>query len=161
MTGCQLIVAVNPNGIIGVNNEIPWNYPGDTKRFRRLTLNTTVVMGRNTWESLPIQFKPLPRRRNIVITNNSIPEIECYGTIEEALNSISRPVWFIGGAKLYEAAMKFCDFMDITYIPDIFPANNKNVYFPPIDLLFWEAGPLIPHEDDFTLNRRIYTAKRI
>ncbi|HIO89084.1 MAG TPA: dihydrofolate reductase, partial [Candidatus Marinimicrobia bacterium] len=63
-----ILVAVSPEGIIGKDNSIPWHYPEDLKRFKKLTLGKTVIMGRNTWESIPEKQRPLPDRRNIVIT---------------------------------------------------------------------------------------------
>jgi len=65
-----ILVAVSPEGIIGKDNSIPWHYPEDLKRFKKLTLGKTVIMGRNTWESIPEKQRPLPDRRNIVITKN-------------------------------------------------------------------------------------------
>ena len=98
-----ILVAVSPEGIIGKNNMIPWHYSADLKRFKRLTTGNTVIMGRKTWESLPI--KPLPNRRNIVITRSSIEEIDCFQSIDDALQTCKGDVWFIGGAGIYEEAM--------------------------------------------------------
>ena len=81
-----ILVAVSPEGIIGKDNSIPWHYSADLKRFKRLTLGKTVIMGRRTWESLPV--KPLPDRRNIVITQSSLEDVECFQSIDNALSLI-------------------------------------------------------------------------
>ena len=99
-----ILVAVSPEGIIGKDNTIPWHYSTDLKRFKRLTISNTIIMGRKTWESLPI--KPLPERRNIVITRSSIEGVECFRSIDDALQTCEGDIWFIGGAGIYEEAME-------------------------------------------------------
>ena len=89
-----ILVATSPEGVIGKDNTIPWYYPEDLKRFKRLTIGKNVIMGRNTWESLPI--KPLPERRNIVITRCSLEEVECFRSINEAVDTCEGDIWFIG-----------------------------------------------------------------
>ena len=66
-----LIAAVARNGIIGKDNALPWHLPADLRHFKALTTGHTVIMGRKTWESLPEKFRPLPGRRNIVVTRNA------------------------------------------------------------------------------------------
>lgn len=65
------ILAVSSEGVIGVNNDLPWNIPADLKNFKAVTLGRPIVMGRCTWDSLP--FKPLPKRKNVVLTSTAIP----------------------------------------------------------------------------------------
>ena len=65
------IVAMSENRVIGINNSLPWYLPEDLKRFKKLTTGCPVIMGRKTFESLPTKFRPLPDRRNIVISSNS------------------------------------------------------------------------------------------
>ena len=88
-----ILVAVSPEGIIGKNNTIPWHYSADLKRFKRLTVGNTIIMGRKTWESLPI--KPLPERRNIVISRSDIENTECFRTIDKAIETCEGDIWFI------------------------------------------------------------------
>lgn len=150
-----IIAAVSPEGIIGVDGELPWHYTADLERFKRLTTGTTVVMGRSTWESLP--RRPLPHRRNIVITSCSLPEVECFPSLEAALATCEGDVWFIGGARIFTAAMAYADLIDLTYVPDRIAAGaGRVVSFPAIDATIWRAGPLLPHEGDPRLARRIY-----
>ena len=68
------IVAISPERVIGIDGELPWHYSADLRRFKRLTMGTTVIMGRRTWES--IGSRPLPGRHNIVITKNPLPDID-------------------------------------------------------------------------------------
>src|SRR5579862_2400548 len=101
-----MIYAQSPEGVIGVDNRIPWHHPGDFRRFKRVTLGTTVVMGRKTFESMG---KPLPGRRNIVVTRSPIdaPGVENVRSIEEALALAgSADVWLVGGARIYEEGMR-------------------------------------------------------
>jgi len=151
-----IIVAVSPEGVIGVDGKVPWHYPADLKRFKRLTLGTTIIMGRLTWES--IGSRPLKGRRNIVITSGTLPGVECYASLESALASCAGEVWFVGGVRVYAEAMRYADLIDVTYVPDVVQAVDA-VHFPEIDAAMWEAGPLLVHEDDPRLKRRIYRRK--
>ncbi len=146
-----VIVAVSPEGAIGLDGKIPWRHPGDMRRFKRLTLGSTVIMGRNTWESLP--RRPLVDRRNLVLTRRSLPGVECFPTLEQALESSAGQVWVIGGARAYEEAMKVADLLDVTYVPD-HVTDPRAVMMPAIDPAAWDEGPLVPHEDEEGLFRR-------
>ena len=153
-----IIAAVSAEGIIGIDGDIPWHYPSDMKRFKRLTMGANVIMGRLTWESLPI--KPLPNRRNIVITSQEIEGVECFRDIESALESCEGDVWFIGGANIFEEAMRYADRIDLTYVPDRFPDRPKEtegtVFFPKIDETVWQAGELEVDEEEPKLKRRVF-----
>jgi dihydrofolate reductase len=146
-----IIAAMSPERVIGVGNTIPWRYPADMKRFKRLTAGATIIMGRNTWDSLP--KKPLPERRNVVITSRAIEGVECFASIEAALATCSGDVWFIGGARIYAEAMAHADLIDLTYVPDRIDAPGA-VRFPEIDARVWRAGPRVRHEDDPRLERQ-------
>lgn len=147
----SIIVAMSPERVIGLHGTIPWHYRGDMLRFKRLTTGATIVMGRLTWESLP--KKPLPNRRNIVITRAKIDGVDCFSSVADALATTSGDVWFIGGARIYEEAMKHADVLDVTYVPD--PVDHPEaVKFPEIDESLWRAGPRIAHEDEPALERQ-------
>lgn len=77
------ILAMTNEGIIGKNNSLPWNIPEDLKRFKELTTDQVVIMGRNTFFSLPEKFRPLPNRRNIVFSSEKIANIETVENFEE------------------------------------------------------------------------------
>ena len=150
-----ILVPVSPEGIIGKDNTIPWHYSADLKRFKRLTTGNTIIMGRKTWESLPI--KPLPNRRNIVITRSSIKDIECFQSIDDALQTCEGDVWFIGGAGIYQEAMQKADIIDMTLVPD--NVNGEDcIYFPTIDKS-WIEGNTNVLEDDPKLRHKIYTRR--
>ena len=150
-----ILVAVSPEGIIGKDNTIPWHYSADLKRFKRLTTDNTIIMGRKTWESLPI--KPLPNRRNIVITRSSIKDIECFQSIDDALQTCKGDVWFVGGAGIYQEAMQKADIIDMTLVPDSVSGEDC-IYFPAIDKS-WIEGDTNVLEDDPKLRHKIYTRR--
>ena len=150
-----ILVAISPEGIIGKNNSIPWHYSADLKLFKRLTTGNTVIMGRKTWESLPI--KPLPNRRNIVITRNPIEEIDCFQSIDDALQTCEGDVWFIGGAGIYEEAMKKADLIDMTLVPDNITGKNC-IYFPEIGNE-WKEEENNRLEEDPKLGHKTYTRR--
>ena len=81
-----LLAATSPDMVIGRDGGIPWHYPGDLRRFKRLTLGHTVVMGRRTWESLP--GRPLPGRRNLVLTSRSLDGVECFRSLAEVVPTV-------------------------------------------------------------------------
>src|SRR6202021_1153647 len=95
-----MIYAVSPEGVIGAGGKIPWRYAGDWRRFKRVTLGSTVIMGRRTFESIG---KPLAGRRNVVVSRGRIdvPGVETVPGIEEGLaRAVDTDVWFIGGARI-------------------------------------------------------------
>ncbi len=153
-----IIFAVSPEGVIGKSGTIPWRHPGDWKRFKRVTLRTTVIMGRNTFESMG---KALPERRNIVVTSRGMaaPGIECVASLDEAVaRASSGDVWFVGGSGIYAEAMKYTDRIDVTYVPDHVDPKGA-VLAPAIDENVFEPGPIIAHEDEPGLTRRVYTRR--
>ena len=150
-----ILVAVSPEGIIGKDNSIPWHYSADLKRFKRLTLGKTVIMGRRTWESLPV--KPLPDRRNIVITRSALEGVECFQSIDNALATCEGDVWFIGGAGIYQEALGKADIIDMTLVPDNVSGEGC-VRFPTIGDE-WDAGPIEALETDGNLKHQTYTRR--
>jgi dihydrofolate reductase len=152
-----ILVAMSPEGVIGVGGKIPWHYRGDLRRVKRLTLGTTLIMGRVTWESLG--GRPLPGRRNLVVTSRILPGAECFPDLATALAASEGRVWFFGGARIYREAMPLADFIDVVYVPDHIVDPNA-VYFPRIDPTMWDAGPLFEHEDEPALKRRVYQRSR-
>ncbi|RVW06355.1 dihydrofolate reductase [Rhodococcus spongiicola] len=106
-------------GVIGKDNAIPWRIPEDMSHFKETTLGHPVVMGRLTWDSLPSRFRPLPGRRNIVITRQEEWSAEGALTahgIEEALTLAGDTAWVMGGSQIYTAAMPFADLLSVTEI---------------------------------------------
>jgi dihydrofolate reductase len=108
----SLIWAEAADRVIGSDGTLPWHLPEDMKRFRELTMGATVVMGRRTWESLPERFRPLPGRRNVVVTGQQdydAPGAETVSSLEEALTAVDEDVWVIGGGAVYEQALPYAE----------------------------------------------------
>ncbi len=147
------IVAMTADGIIGVAGKLPWHHSADLKRFKRRTLGATVIMGRRTW--LSIGGRPLPGRRNVVISRSDVRGADCYRSIAVALASCTGDVWFIGGAQLYGEAIDYCDLIDVTWVPDRVAAADAT-RFPEIDWTQWQAGERVPLADDPRLCYQIF-----
>jgi dihydrofolate reductase len=129
----KIIAAVSENMVIGKDNKIPWHYPEDLKHFKEMTLDSVVIMGKKTFESIG---KPLPRRKNIVITSNPINEIECYSSLEDALNFYQfNQIWLIGGRSIYEQGMEYANEIHLTRIP-IYIEGDDVIKFPNINESF-------------------------
>jgi dihydrofolate reductase len=108
----SLIWAEAADRVIGAGGALPWNLPEDMQRFKELTMGSTVVMGRVTWESLPEKFRPLPGRRNVVVTRQTsydAPGAEIVSSVKHALDRADGDVWVIGGASIYEQALPHAD----------------------------------------------------
>ncbi len=137
----SLIAAVAANGVIGSDNAMPWRLPEDLKRFKTLTLGHPVIMGRKTYESIG---RPLPGRRNIVITRNPAYRAdgcEAMGSLEAALaacNGTTDEVFGIGGAQIYAEALPLAQRLYLTEIRRDFPGDAR---FPEFDRDVWrETG---------------------
>ncbi len=117
----SLVAAVARDGVIGLEGGLPWHIAEDLRRFRELTIGHPVVMGRRTWDSLPERFRPLPGRRNVVVTRNPTwraDGAERVGSIDEALLLLEdvEEVFVIGGAELYATALPLVDELLLTEI---------------------------------------------
>lgn len=128
----SLIVAHDEKQVIGYQNELPWYLPGDLKYFKEMTMGKPMIMGRKTYESIG---RPLPGRRNIVITRNenyAAEGIDVVGSLEEALALVKgvEEVMIIGGAQIFEQAMSIADRLYITLINHAFKGDT---YFPTYD----------------------------
>lgn len=117
----KLIYARAANGVIGKDGQMPWHLPEDLAHFKRLTGTSPVVMGRKTWESLPARFRPLPGRRNIVITRqenwheNGAQRASSLGGALELCEQ-SDTIWVIGGAQIYALALPLASAVEVTEI---------------------------------------------
>ncbi|HEU4541839.1 MAG TPA: dihydrofolate reductase [Jiangellaceae bacterium] len=131
-----LIWAQSTAGVIGRDGRLPWHVPEDLAHFRAVTTGRPVIMGRHTWESLPARFRPLPGRRNIVLSRRpgQVAEgAEIAGSLDSAMALVgSEPAWVIGGAQVYRAAFGRASVAEVTEI-DIDVAGDT--YAP--DLTGW------------------------
>ncbi|WP_345764539.1 dihydrofolate reductase [Diaminobutyricibacter sp. McL0608] len=118
-----LIWAEARGGVIGAAGTMPWHLPEDLAHFRTVTGDSAVVMGRRTWDSLPERFRPLPGRRNIVVTRQ--PGWVADGamvahSLEDAITAsgadADATIWVIGGAQLYSSAISRADRLEVTEI---------------------------------------------
>jgi dihydrofolate reductase len=128
----HMIWAEARDGVIGANGGIPWRVPGEQKVFKDRTMGSTVVMGRATWESLPARVRPLPGRRNVVLTRRpgwAAPGAEVFGSVEELLKAHD-DFWVMGGAEVYAALLPFADHIVRTRI-DL--AAEGDTFAPPLD----------------------------
>lgn len=140
----NLIFAMDHNKAIGKNNLLPWHIPEDLDRFRKLTSGQIVVMGKKTWDSLPVPFRPLPNRTNIVITtgprvdNSDVHTVTSLSYFLELVRDNKVPefndkdIWFIGGKRIIEDAIKFVDYIYITIVDDF--VANPTVVLDHLDL---------------------------
>jgi len=125
----KLIWAQANGGVIGRDNEIPWQLPEDMARFKELTLGSTVVMGRLTWESLPERFRPLPGRRNVVVSRDAGYVAEG----AEVVTALPAEVdgWVMGGAQLYALALPSATLCEVTEIDVDVP--DGDAFAPTLD----------------------------
>ena len=138
MQKIALIAAIAKNNAIGINNKLIYWLPNDLKRFKELTTGHTIIMGSNTFRSLP--KGALPNRRNIVLSRkeSSFPGTETFKSLEEALaNCLNEEiVYIIGGETLYKAAMPIADILCLTEIDDT--PQNADAFFPEFTKSEWE-----------------------
>ena len=132
----HLIFARAANGIIGNNNALPWHLPEDMAHFKRLTLGCPVIMGRKTWDSLPVKFRPLPGRLNVVLTRDqdwSAPGALCAHCLAEAcaLCPPASDAWVIGGAEIYAQALPLASSAVVTEIDATFEGDAFAPQFGP------------------------------
>ncbi|MBI2666916.1 dihydrofolate reductase [Candidatus Woesearchaeota archaeon] len=137
-----LIAAVAENGVIGKAGGIPWRIPEDMKHFKELTLHHPVIMGRKTYESIPAKFRPLPQRRNMILTHQSNYQqqgAEVYHSLDDALQAVDvhseKEIYVIGGQQIYELAMPFATRLEIT---EVHQNVEGDAYFPKIDKSEWK-----------------------
>ena len=124
----NLIYARAANGVIGKDNQLPWHLPEDLAHFKRHTSGCPVLMGRKTWDSLPPRFRPLPGRRNLVLTRQSdwhAEGAERCDSLEDALARCAEApeVWVIGGAQLYAQALPHAQRVVVTEIGQNFEGD--------------------------------------
>jgi dihydrofolate reductase len=119
-----LVWAQSANGVIGRDGVLPWHLPEDMQHFRALTAGAAVLMGRRTWESLPPRFRPLPGRRNLVLSCTRQEGVETFPDLPRALAAVSGDVWVIGGSAVYRATLPFADRIEVTEIQESFDGDT-------------------------------------
>ena len=126
----HLIWAQDNNGGIGLNGQLPWHISEDLKNFKKITSNSTIIMGRKTWDSLP--KKPLPNRENIVMSSSNIPNAISFNSYEGCISQLKKKniekVFIIGGRSIYKLFFNSANYLHITNINHI--NNNIDEFFP-------------------------------
>lgn len=144
-TALHLIYARARSGVIGRDGRMPWHLPEDLAHFKRTTMGQPVIMGRKTWESLPAAFRPLPGRRNIVITRQAdwqAAGAEVAHSLEQALALCQNEAvaWIMGGAQIYRQALPLAQQVVVTEIDADFEGD---AFAPELDASWriQEASP--------------------
>src|ERR1700733_11366751 len=126
----SIVVAFAGNGVIGRDGGLPWHLPTDMKRFRELTSERAVVMGRRTFESLPDRFRPLPNRRNLVLSSNRdwpAPGAEVFPDLSSAVAACDGDCFVIGGERTYREALTLAERV---YATEVEGSIDGDVFFP-------------------------------
>ncbi len=134
MVTVGLIWAQSTSGVIGRDGGIPWRLPEDQARFKELTIGHTVVMGRLTWESLPANVRPLPGRRNVVITRQAdytADGAQVVASLNDALNDDE--TWVIGGEQIYALALPIASRCEVTEVEIDLPRQDADAVAPLLD----------------------------
>jgi dihydrofolate reductase len=133
----KIIVAISKNKVIGKDNSLIWHLPADLKRFKEITAGNAVIMGRKTYESIG---KPLPNRRNIIITRNENYEVEgceVVNSLEEALLICYENCFIIGGAEIYKQSLPITDEIYLTEVDNVFDGDS---FFPELGNEWYEVS---------------------
>mgnify|MGYP001356320799 CR=1 FL=1 len=140
----RLIVAASENNTIGIQNDLPWHLPDDMDFFKRTTFNSSVIMGKNNFLSIPKKFRPLKNRTNIILTRNKqfyaedcIIANSLESAIEIAKNK-KKEIFIIGGGMVYKNALKK-ELVDIIYLTRIHANIKGDTFFPVLDMSKWEV----------------------
>jgi len=153
------VVAHSRNRVIGRDGELPWHLPADLKRFRELTSGHAVVMGRRTYDSLPERFKPLPNRRNLVLSRDPAYRAEgaeIFPDLDAALAACAGDCFVIGGGTTYAEALRVADRV---YATEIDADVDGDTFFP--DLSGWRRVEASPPKEENGHAFRFITYERV
>jgi dihydrofolate reductase len=154
----SIVVAHASNGVIGRDGGLPWRLPTDLRRFREITTGGTVVMGRRTFESIPPAFRPLPERRNIVLSSDPsyvADGAEVFDALEAALGACPDGCFVIGGDATYRQALPLADRVYATHVE---ASVEGDAFFPDLPESDWrcvEASEPVA-ENDHLFTFRVY-----
>ncbi|MBB3120085.1 dihydrofolate reductase [Pseudoduganella violacea] len=159
MTLLTIIVATDAANGIGINNRLPWHLPEDLAHFKRLTTGHAIIMGRKTFDSIG---RPLPNRRNIVVTRNAAwrhEGVEAVPSLEAARRLLhgEAKAFIIGGAQIYAEALPLVDQIELTEIGQSFDCD---AFFPALNKSEWRETGRIKHCSDAGLPYSFLTLRR-
>ena len=166
MSKISIIAAASKNLVIGKDNDLPWNIPSDLKNFKKITEGHFVIMGKNTWESIPEKFRPLPNRKNIVITRNlnyNAVGATVINDLETIINFFKNDnengeVFIIGGAQIYKEAFKYADKL---YLTQIFNEIDGDTYLEGLDFSEWVLTETSEHIEENGIEFRFATFDKL
>jgi dihydrofolate reductase len=155
----SVIVAAARNGVIGINNTLPWHLPEDLKHFKALTMGHHIIMGRKTYESIG---RPLPGRTTVIVSRDPVYKVEgCLtaGSVEEAITLCrdDEEMFFVGGANLYGQAMALAQRL---YLTEIQQDYKGDAHFPEFDHTLWREMSRESHVSDGGLGYDFVTYQR-
>jgi dihydrofolate reductase len=128
-----LIWAQSTSGVIGRDGGIPWRLPEDQARFKELTMGHTVVMGRLTWESLPAKVRPLPGRKNVVLTRQADYMADGADVVTTLEDAVDGETWVIGGEQIYKLALPIATRCEVTEVEIDLPREDGDAIAPVLD----------------------------
>ena len=133
-----LVWAQSTSGVIGRAGDIPWHLPEDLARFKQVTMGHTVVMGRRTWDSLPARVRPLPGRRNVVLSRQSdfvADGAEVVDSLDNAFAIVETEpqTWVIGGGQIYSLALPYASRCEVTEVDIDLPRDDDDALAPVLD----------------------------
>lgn len=149
----SMIVAMSPNRVIWKNGKLPWNLPADLQKFKEITTWNTIIMWRKTYQSI---WRPLPNRRNIVLTSQEIDWIETYNNIDDLLEDLQEQNWKIFIIWWESIYRQFLDFADKIYLTEVKKEYEWDTFFPAFEHKFEEVEREKFEEFDFV----VYDKKR-
>ena len=155
-----MIWALSSSGVIGRDNGIPWRVPEDMARFKEITMGHTVIMGRRTWESLPAKFRPLPGRRNVVVTRQTDYTAEGAEVVTSLEDAQLENAWVIGGSQIYGLAAPLATRCEVTEVDIDVRREDDDALAPLLDETW--VGTEGPWQDSSSgLRYRFYSYKRV
>jgi len=157
-----IIAAMSENRVIGKDNTLPWSIKGNLAHFKEKTMGWPCIMGRKTWESLPV--KPLPGRLNIIISktftqnHGDFKEVKVFDSLPSAIEFCAEyeKIFIIGGESIYRQALPLANKIDLTLIPGLYDGDT---FFPEIDYGIWKETNTVDFDNYsiITYQRAEYT----
>ena len=153
MMEVSLIVAMDAKKGIGKNNDLMWRLPNDMNFFKRTTEHQVVIMGRKNYDSIPLKYRPLSNRLNVIITRNRDFQADgclVFYSLEEAFDYFKndkRELFVIGGGQIYALVMEM-DILSKMYITHVGDTFDADTFFPDFDQSLWETSQLLLQEHD-------------
>lgn len=163
MKNLALIAAIGYSNELGLNNKLLWHIPEDLEFYKKMTMGKNIIMGRNTFESMPVNaFKG---RNPIVLSSKQLDryvDVICYNDIEKLLKYIEiseKDFFVVGGAKVYE---EFLPYVDVMYLTEIYKNFEADTFFPQIDYRYWDNIKIKDcMDEELPYERNVYIRKKL